>query len=69
MLLKPMQIRSHSSWIQLVDNMFDLVSNQSKEVEKAVLGRVNFSLNLLTNALKFQVVSGILCQMNNDRSI
>ena len=27
-----------SNWVQLADNMFDLINNQSKEVEKAVFG-------------------------------
>ena len=40
------------NWVQLTDNMFDLINVQLKEVEKAIIGMGNIDSSRPTSALK-----------------
>lgn len=49
---------SHSTWVQLANNMYELIMNEQKEVERLFMAWVNISLGTVTDILKLKAVSG-----------
>ena len=47
-----------SIWVQLANNMFDLLDTQSKETEKQYAVWRSINSSLLTNPLKLEIAGG-----------
>jgi len=53
------------NWIQLTDKMFNLINNQLKEIEKAVIEMGEYSF---TNPYKFLEINGSPCLQFKEKS-
>ena len=50
---------SRSTWVQLADNMYELIMNQQKEVKKLFMAWVNINFDPVTDTLKLKAASGL----------